>query len=378
MKNLLIRIVLVSVFLLGSGIAMADQVILDDLIVDGSGCVGFDCVNGESFGFDTLRLKENNLRIHFEDTSSTGSFPSNDWRIAINDSSNGGANYFAIQDATNSRTPFTIEANAPANALYVEDYGRIGLGTAIPYVELHIVDGDSPTVRLDQDGSSGWAPQRWDICGNETNFFIRDVTNGSKLCFRIQPNTPSNTLCMRSSGNVGIGTWSPDANLHVQATSTGPVNSIHLENTAGPARLVLENKAISNTETEAAKWVFNSNGTLRLSAYGGNPTAEFVLDASGNLTLTGSLTTGSSTVYPDYVFEDDYELMSLPDLHNFIKREGHLPNIATAEEIEKEGGINMTDLQIKLLEKVEELTLYTLNQQKMIDELKQEIQHLKK
>ena len=357
---------------------MADQVILDDLIVDGSGCVGFDCVNGESFGFDTFRLKENNLRIHFEDTSSTGSFPSNDWRIVINDSSNGGANYFAIQDATNSRTPFTIEANAPANALYVEDYGRIGLGTAIPYVELHIVDGDSPTVRLDQDGSSGWAPQKWDVCGNETNFFIRDVTNGSKLCFRIQPDTPSNTLCMRSTGNVGIGTWSPDANLHVQATSTGPVNSIHLENTAGPARLVLENKAISNTETEASKWVFNSNGTLRLSAYGGNPTAEFVLDASGNLTLAGSLTTGSATVYPDYVFEDDYELMSLPDLHNFIKKEGHLPNIATAEEVEKKGGINMTDLQIKLLEKVEELTLYTLNQQKMIDELKQEIQDLKK
>ena len=47
--------------------ALADQVILDDLIVDGSACIGFDCVNGESFGFDTLRLKENNLRIKFQD-----------------------------------------------------------------------------------------------------------------------------------------------------------------------------------------------------------------------------------------------------------------------------------------------------------------------
>ena len=56
--------------------ALADQVILDDLIVDGSACIGFDCVNGESFGFDTLRLKENNLRIKFQDTSSSASFPS--------------------------------------------------------------------------------------------------------------------------------------------------------------------------------------------------------------------------------------------------------------------------------------------------------------
>ena len=55
--------------------AAADQVILDDLIVDGSICVGLDCVNGESFGFDTLRLKENNLRIRAVDTSSTSSFP---------------------------------------------------------------------------------------------------------------------------------------------------------------------------------------------------------------------------------------------------------------------------------------------------------------
>ena len=62
-----------------------DQVIPDDLIVQGSGCVGFDCVNNESFGFDTIRLKENNLRIKFEDTS-VGTFPTNDWQLTANDS----------------------------------------------------------------------------------------------------------------------------------------------------------------------------------------------------------------------------------------------------------------------------------------------------
>ncbi len=71
--------------LICASLAWADQVILDDLIVDGSACIGFDCVNGESFGFDTLRLKENNLRIRAVDTSSSASFPSNDWQITFND-----------------------------------------------------------------------------------------------------------------------------------------------------------------------------------------------------------------------------------------------------------------------------------------------------
>ncbi len=82
---------LASVAAIGlAGSAFADQVILDDLIVDGSACIGLDCVNGENFGFDTIRLKENNLRIKFDDTSTTASFPSTDWQLTANDSSNGG------------------------------------------------------------------------------------------------------------------------------------------------------------------------------------------------------------------------------------------------------------------------------------------------
>ena len=92
------------------------QVIATDLIVQGSICAGLDCVNGESFGFDTLRLKENNLRIKFQDTSNSASFPSNDWQITANDSTNGGANKFSIDDIDGGRTPFTIEASAPSHS----------------------------------------------------------------------------------------------------------------------------------------------------------------------------------------------------------------------------------------------------------------------
>lgn len=92
--------------------ASADQVINDDLIVVGSVCVGFDCVNNESFGFDTIRLKENNLRIKFEDTSTIEGFASNDWSIVINDSGTGGTSHFSIVDDTAGETLFRLCAVA--------------------------------------------------------------------------------------------------------------------------------------------------------------------------------------------------------------------------------------------------------------------------
>ncbi len=235
----------------------------DDVIVTGSLCVGFDCIDGESFGYCTHKLKENNLQVCFEDTS-IGTFPTNDWKFQINDSTSGGASYFTIWDVDAGVRPFTIEAGAPANSLYVEDYGRVGLGTSVPYVELHIVDGDSPTVRLDQDGSLGWSPQSWDVCGNETNFFVRDVTNGSKLPFRIQPNTPSNTLCLKSDGYVGIGTWSPDSNLEIE--STGSNNVLSVQRTDGATMKLSAMGASGQIGTTTAHAVnFMTNNVKRLS-----------------------------------------------------------------------------------------------------------------
>ncbi|QHI69524.1 tail fiber domain-containing protein [Tichowtungia aerotolerans] len=204
--------------LVGAGLVGADQLINDDLVVGSSLAIGTDAVNGENFGFDTVRLKENNLRIHFQDTSTSGSFPTRDWRIIINDSGNGGANYFAIEDSDAGRQVFRVEANAPSSSLYVEDSGQIGLGTDNPAEDLHIAAGDTPTIRLDQDGSAGWSRYLWDVAGNEANFFIRDVTGGGALPFRVFPGGTENNLVLRD-GKVGVGLLSPNAMLHVEATN---------------------------------------------------------------------------------------------------------------------------------------------------------------
>jgi hypothetical protein len=197
-----------------------DQVIPDDLIVQGSICAGFDCVNNENFGADTLRLKENNLRIHFDDTSASAGFPSNDWRLTINDQASGGASYFSIDDATSGRRVFEARAGAPSNALVIDSAGRIGLRTSTPVLDMHISTSNTPGMRLEQTSAGGFTAQSWDVAGNEANFFIRDVTNGSRLPFRIRPGAPTSSLDISSTGAVGIGTASPIGKLSVSGGRT--------------------------------------------------------------------------------------------------------------------------------------------------------------
>jgi hypothetical protein len=280
---------LTAALVLASGTASADFVINDDLIVDGSACIGFDCVNGESFSFDTIRLKENNLRIKFEDTSTAASFPTTDWQLTANASANGGASKFSIDDISGSRTPFTVEANARSNALYVDDGGRIGSRTATPSVEIHTIDGDTPTLRLQQDGSSGFQPQTWDVAGNETNFFIRDVTNGSTLPFRIRPTAPTSSIFIDVDGDVGIGTSSPDNSLHIDRTNGTAALFIQERSGTVDVRTLLkmENNGGSsidwiNTDT-GTDWKMNTNNVDQfiISEVGATNPGKFILEDNG-------------------------------------------------------------------------------------------------
>lgn len=227
------------------------QVIVDDLIVQGSACVGFDCVNAESFGSDTFRLKENNLRINFDDTSTGGNYPENDWRIVANDSTNGGASYLAFEDSTAGVIPFLVEAGAPVNALYVEEDGDVGFGTSSPAVNLHTVDGNTPTLRLDQNGSNGFTPQIWDLAGNETNFIIRDVTNGSLLPFRIRPGAPTSSIEIGNTGNIGFGITNSSAALQIRRP-TAFTNSL----------IMVDAPDDSDPTTEERRLSLDSSGNL--------------------------------------------------------------------------------------------------------------------
>jgi hypothetical protein len=259
-----------------TGAAAADQVIPDDLIVQGSLCVGFDCVNGEVFNADTIILKENQLRILFLDTSAAG-FPSNDWRLIANDAT-GAGNLFAIEDVTAGRRLMTLEAGAPSNSIFLDSSGRVGFRTSAPVLDLHVNTGNTPALRFEQNNSGSFTAQTWDVAGNEANFFVRDVTTGSKLPFRIRPGAPTSSLDISAVGNIGIGTGSPtlvggtsDRIVAIQG-ATNPI--VAMRNTtanrqwgwyvdASGALVALDANAIAN------RVVFSNTGGVRLAGISG-------------------------------------------------------------------------------------------------------------
>jgi len=113
-----------------------------------------------------------------------------------------------------------------------------------------------------------------------------------------------------------------------------------------------------------------SNGNVGIGT--ANPTEK--LSVKG--TIRAQEIKVEASPWPDYVFNDDHQLMPLDSLANFVKEKKHLPNIAPAKSVE-ENGVALGELNRQLLQKIEEMTLYLIQQNKEIKGLKQEISSLK-
>ncbi|MDD2921220.1 MAG: tail fiber domain-containing protein [Anaerolineales bacterium] len=334
------------------GVTPLDVVHADDVITTGSLCVGFDCLTDgtENFGFDTIRLKENNTRIAFDDTSLTAGFPANDWNIVANDSSSGGANYLAFADITGGKVPFMVMAGAPTNSLFVSGTGRLGVGTGVPTLTVHAVAGDSPGLRLEQNNTYGWTPQTWDIVGNESNFFIRDTTNGSKLPFRIQPSAPTNSLTIKSDGKVGVGTWSPAFDMEIERT--GLNTSFGLQRTDGALlKLIASN----------SRGIVGTHNNYPLEFWVKN-TPKMTLATSGALTVLGPVNATAFNVTSDRNVKENFapidrasvlERLSLMPIStwNFIESDNKVTHLGPmAQDFYAAFGLGMDEKHISTID----------------------------
>lgn len=350
----------VAVILTGaliSATALADLVTADDHIVQGSSCIGFDCIKDESFGFDTIRLKENSLRIRFDDTSKDAGFPANDWQLTANDAPAGGLNKFSIDDMTGGKTPFTVEAGAPTHSLYVTDNGDVGFGTLQPVLDLHVARTDTPALRFEQTAAGGFSAQTWDVAGNEANFFIRDLTGGSRLPFRIRPGAPTSSIDISATGLVGIGTASPHKALEVANTEA----TLRLAGKKAWDIAVDKDTGNLSVGLEFSKPFgigFDASPGLLMVGMGADAAGKRRVDINGQLVVHEPRPT------PDYVFEPGYDLMSIDEHAEAMHRDKHLPHVQPAQS---KDGITQVDVgarQQEMLEELEIAHLYiaTLNQ----------------
>jgi uncharacterized NAD-dependent epimerase/dehydratase family protein len=118
-----------------------------------------------------------------------------------------------------------------------------------------------------------------------------------------------------------------------------------------------------NAKTSNFAVIDNGNMGVGVS----NPTSK--LDVNG--TIHAKEVKVDLQNWPDYVFKSEYKLSSLEEIEKHIKDNGHLPNIPSAKEV-IENGINLGEMNRKLLEKIEELTLYSIEQNKQIKNLTEE------
>ncbi|MCH7411482.1 hypothetical protein MM239_18990 [Belliella sp. DSM 111904] len=205
-----------------------------------------------------------------------------------------------------------------------------------------------------------------------------------------------------SSGNVGIGTLNPSTLLHLDISSTG--QSVILGKGADPNFKVgyWQDRTSNSSGTIVGEFNLNYNGLnnagIRFlrgeSTIGGfltftsnNGTERMRIATNGNvgigtthptnkLEVNGTIRAREvkleATNWPDYVFSDNYELRSLEELKSFITQKGHLPGLKSAKQY-GEDGVNMLELNQLLLEKMEELTLYLLEQEKRIGLLEKKL-----
>jgi hypothetical protein len=115
------------------------------------------------------------------------------------------------------------------------------------------------------------------------------------------------------------------------------------------------------------------SGDLRVGSINGATGFKVAVDGK---VICEELKVQLSGDWPDYVFADDYSMMNLNDLEEFIKAENHLPGVPSAEEVEEANGIMLGEMQRVTVEKLEELTLYILELKKENDLLKERVEAL--
>ena len=187
-----------------------------------------------------------------------------------------------------------------------------------------------------------------------------------------------------SSTFQDYGTGVTINNAHINMVGDGPwANQIRFyrRNVGGIKHMIFDEGSSLTIAAGADGGGGYGSGVVKIAGRlqvgnGNTPAGYGMYVQTGILTERVKVATVNSADWADYVFAPSYKLMSLSDVESFIKINSHLPNVPSACDVE-EKGIDMAKMDAKLLEKIEELTLYLIEMKKENNEMKKEIEELK-
>ena len=233
---------------------------------------------------------------------------------------------------------------------------------------------DKPTDFVFKNNGEGrvWLSSRESASGYRFNIYTNpDGTGGPEKL----------AMTIKQDGSIGFGISEPTYNFHIKGISYAGQT---LESTLGNDNFILfqENSKqsfkigidadkelfkIARTNFNDYSFVMNYNGNIGIGT--DNPKAK--LSVNGTIISTEIKVLADISQYPDFVFSENYKLRSIKEVEKYIEDNNHLPGIPKADEVKE--GIALGEMNTKLLQKVEELTLYVIDLQKQVDDLKSQL-----
>jgi hypothetical protein len=186
-----------------------------------------------------------------------------------------------------------------------------------------------------------------------------------------------------SSGNVGVGITNPAAKLSVNLqNASGWGGNLKALRLSSPDNYYYMDVNTYVVESGNVGYQFSPNGSIGMTITTAGKVGIGTLHPDVELAVKGVIHSSEVRVDmgvqgPDYVFEKDYNLLSLTELETYINQNKHLPEVPSAKEMEKDG-LNLKEMNLILLKKVEELTLHLIEQQKRMEHMDSENVQLQK
>lgn len=251
--------------------------------------------------------------------------------------------------------------------IYNSNTGNAGIGVSSPTAKLEIVDAGAASLRVG-------------VTSNKANTTAQ-ILNSAAVVGNDNTSITSSAAVASDFFNNGVN--SSNAGTMIQHTGSAVAGNRNGLAAASQGTLLFQNVANGVIATNGAVLSISPGGNVSTSfltngtvGIGTNDTKGYKFAVNGSAIFTSAVVKLYGN-WPDYVFKKEYQLPSLESVDHFIKDKGHLPGLPSAHEI-SENGINLGEMNKKLLEKIEELTLYVIELKKENEEIKNQLKSLDK